>query len=121
MSYSDFLDHTCNIYHLAQGANKGLGFGLTAEPSFSYPAEPDILNVACHFNSPSPSLNQKEPDNDLLIRTKLNLPLGADLRMLDKVIWNETGLEYTVISPPRTVHGHHVYAYVEREGVQQPL
>lgn len=125
MSFSDFLDHTCDIYHIARGEDKDLGFGLTGEPSFDYPDEPDILNVACHFNSTSTTLNQNEPNDDLLIRTKLNLPLGTDLRLLDKVIWNDEGLEYTVISPPRPVRnkmgGGHVYAYVERKGVQTPL
>ena len=126
MSYSDFLDHTCDIYHMAQGQNKPLGFGLIGEPSFDYPNNPDILNVACHFNSPSPSMNQNDPKNDLLIRTKLNLPLDTDLRLLDKVIWKEEGLEYTVISPKRSVISQatgegHDYVYVERKGVQQPL
>lgn len=121
MSYNDFLDHTCDIYHMAQGENKGLGYRLTAEPSFEYPATADESGVACHFDSVSTTLNQNEPNDDLLIRTKLNLPVGTDLRLLDKVIWNDTGLEYTVISPPRTVHGHHVYAYVERQGVQKPI
>lgn len=121
MSFSDFLDHTCSIYHLQRGEDKDLGYGLRGEPSFDYPSEPDILNVACHFNSTSSNMTQKEPNNDLDLRTKLNLPVGTDLRLLDKVVWREKGLEFTVISKPRTVHGHHVYAYVERGRVQKPL
>ena len=125
MSYSDFLDHTCDIYHLEKGENKGHGYGLNGEPSFDYPDDPDVSDVACHFNSTSTTLNQNEPKNDLLIRTKINLPLGTDLRLLDKVIWKDTGLEYTVISPPRSVINQqgdgHDYAYVERKGVQTPL
>ena len=125
MSFSDFLDHTCDIYHMEKGQNKELGFGLEGEPSFDYPDNPDESSVPCHFNSTSTSLKQKEPNDDLEIRTKLNLPLGTDLRLLDKVIWNDTGLEYTVISPPRTVRSRqgvgHVYAYVERQMIQKPL
>lgn len=121
MSFDDFLDHKCDIYHIFKGPNKELGYGLTTEPSYDYPVTADLSNIDCHFDSKSTSMNQNEPNNDLSLITKINLPLLTDLRLLDKIVWKDTGLEFTVISPPRTVHNHHVYAYVERQRIEKPL
>lgn len=121
MSLENFFDHTCDIYHLRKGDNEDLGYRVKGAPVFDYPDEPDVSAIPCHFHSTDVTLSQQEPHNDLAINTKLSMPAGTDLRILDKVVCRETGREFTVKNDPRTVRGHHMYAYVERERVQKPL
>lgn len=122
MSIEALFDHSCNIYHIAE-EQKSPGYNLPSSPSFSYPTEPEESNIPCHFNirGNNPSLTQNEPDNRLTERTKLNLPVGTDIRIHDKVADCDTGLEYTVVSPPRDIRGNHIIVYVERTRTQKPL
>ena len=122
MSIEALFDHTCNIYHIAE-ASASPGFSLPASPTFSYPQQPEETAIQCHFNikGGSPSLIQKEPENELTDRVKLNLPVGTDIRLHDKVVDCDTGLEYTAVSPPRNIRGNHITVYVERTRTQKPL
>ena len=58
----DFFNHRCDIYHIIeQGASPG--YKLPSSTSFSYPNEPDLSAVACHFCVKSNTVNivQGEP------------------------------------------------------------
>ena len=123
MSFEDYLDDLCDIYHLQTNENSP-GYNLPSSPSHSYPPEAHHKAVPCHFNvkaGSSSSLVQNEPQNEFTARTKLNLRTGTDIRLHDKVVNCGTGFEYTVVTPPRTIRGHHVYVQVERVREQRPL
>lgn len=116
------FNHICNITHILE-ASTSPGYSLPTAPTFSYPTQPDETAIRCHFNikGGSPSLIQKEPENELTDRVKLNLPVGTDIRLHDKVVDCDTGLEYTAVSPPRNIRGNHIIVYVERTRTQKPL
>ena len=87
MAFEDYLNDLCDIYH-AQKGDESPGYGLTEQPSFSYPKEPDELSVACHFavKSESTSISQTAPANIKESRIKLALPTGTDVRLNDKIV-----------------------------------
>lgn len=121
MSIENFFDHTCNIYHL-QSADKSPGFNLPSSPAFSYGEEPDEAGVPCHFavKSATVTVTQTEPANMLDAKIKLTLPAGTDIRMNDKIVWPETGTEYTA-EFPRNVRNHHLFVYIKRIDAQRPV
>ncbi|MDR1408850.1 MAG: YqbH/XkdH family protein [Oscillospiraceae bacterium] len=123
MSLETLLDHKCNIYHIVE-TQTSPGYGLATSASFSYPENPDLQQVPCHFAVRSAdagaTLIQHEPQNDLTWRTKLVLPLGTDIRRNDKVVSLDTGLEYTA-EQPRNIRNHHLFVYVQRLKEQKPL
>lgn len=121
MAFEDFLDHLCNIYHLQDG-QKSPGYGLAASPYFSYPEEPDIGGQKCHFGvrSQNVSVTQTAPVNVMDATIKLALPAGTDVRLHDKIVDCETGLEYTA-EQPRNIRGHHVFVYIKKKDGQRAL
>lgn len=121
MSLENLLNHTCDIYHIRE-AEGSPGFGLPGSPSFSYPDEPDVAGQACHFGvrSASISIAQGEPMNVMDSRIKLTLPLGADVRVNDRIVDCGTGQEYTAERPVQ-VREHHLFVYVKKIGEQKPL
>jgi hypothetical protein len=121
MSLESFFDHTCDIYHL-ESEDASPGFGLPSSPSFSYPDAPDEAAVPCHFavKSATVTVTQTEPANELEAKIKLTLPRDTDIRLNDKIVWPETGTEYTA-EFPRNVRGHHKFVYLKRTDAQQPL
>lgn len=123
MSIKDLFDHTCDIYNLQKGENSP-GYNLPSSPSHTYPAEANEKGVNCHFTvrtGNNTSMVQNEPQNELAARIKLNLPVGTEIRLNDKVVDCDTGLEYTVVTPPRNIRGNHIFVYVERTREQKPL
>ena len=46
-------------------------------------------------------------------RIKLTLPLGTDVRLNDKIVDCDTGLEYTA-EKPINVRNHHLFVYVKK-------
>ncbi|MDR3345182.1 MAG: YqbH/XkdH family protein [Oscillospiraceae bacterium] len=123
MSFNALLDHSCDIYHIS-AEDKSPGWGLAASKTFSYPQAPDLSDVPCHFavraSAGSQGLHQLEPQNELSGRRKLDLPAGTDIRINDKVIHREGGLEYTA-EEPMNIRGHHMTVYVYRTDDQKPL
>lgn len=117
----DFLDHTCNIYHLQKGRDSP-GYNLPESSSFSYSDAPDIAGQMCHFGvrSQSVSITQSEPMNIMEARIKLTLPIGTDIRINDKIVDCTTGMEYTA-EQPRNIRNHHMFVYIKRIEVQKPL
>lgn len=117
----NLFDHRCSIYHLRKGTSSP-GYGLPAAGTYDYAETPDIENLACHFGVKSSSINiiQQEPQNSMDARIKLNLPAGTDIRLNDKVVDCDTGLEYTA-EQPRNIRNHHIIVYVKRVEAQRPL
>ena len=122
MSIEGLFNHTCAIYHVIE-TQSSPGYGLPTSPSFAYPSQADEPEISCHFNTRgyNPSLVQNEPENSLADRVKVNLPVGTDIRLHDKVTDLTTGLSYTAVSPPRNIRGNHIIVYVERTRTQVPL
>ena len=105
MAIEDFFDHRCSIYHTQQESTSP-GYGLPGSPKFKYPKQPDLEEVPCHFGVRSAS--------------KLTLPAGTDIRLNDKIVSSETGLEYTA-GQPRNIRGHHMTVKIYRTAQQRPL
>lgn len=118
---NDFFDHLCCIYHLQSTATSP-GYALPASPAHSYPAKADIEDVHCHFGvkAATVTVTQSEPANMLDAKIKLTLPVGTDIRLNDKIVWNDTGLVFTA-ELPRNIRGHHKFVYVKRLDEQRPL
>lgn len=121
MAFEDFLDHSCDIYHIQEG-QASPGYGLAASPSFSYPVEPDIRGQECHFGvkSQNVAITQTAPANLMDAKIKLTLPAGTDVRRNDKIVDCATGLEYTA-GQPVNIRDHHVFVYIKRTGGQKAL
>ena len=121
MSIEAFFDHTCDIYHLSK-EQASPGFKLPASPSFAYPEEPSEAAIPCHFavKSASVTTTQEDPANMMDARIKLTLPVGTDIRINDKIVWRDTGLEYTA-ELPRNVRNHHKFVFVKRTQHQRPM
>ena len=121
MGFSDFLRHSCDIYHIRK-AETSPGHNLPPSPTFSYPDAPDLNAVPCYFSvrSGKADVNQHEPQTKYEARLKLALPSGTDIRVNDKVVDLVTGYEYTA-EIPRNIRGHHMTVMVTRRAQQEPL
>lgn len=117
--FEDFLNHSCEVYHLTEtpgGVTYGIP-GAETESIFSYPQSPDIESVACHFQVKASPIQiiAGEPDTEAQGRVKIAFPFGTDIRINDKIKSHETGLSY-IAELPRAVHGdHHLVVYARRE------
>ena len=121
MSLDALLDHKCDIYHIRE-EGKSPGYNLPASPHFSYLEEPDISGQECHFGVRTQSIQimQTAPINDLSDTRKLTLPAGVDIRINDKIVNCENGLEYTA-EEPRNIRGHHTNVIIRAKGAQKQL
>lgn len=121
MSIEGFFDHECDIYHL-RNMDGSPGFALPSSPVFSYPDKPDEESVKCHFavKAATVTVTQTEPADMMDAKIKLTLPKGTDIRLNDKIVWKETGLEYTA-EQPRNIRNHHLFAYIKKRSEQRPI
>lgn len=124
MAIEDFFDHKCDLYHALEGSDTP-GYGLPTSPSFDYPKQPDLSDVACHFNQGGSggtvnTLVQKLPEHSYEDRIKLTFPIGTDVRVNDKVLDKRTNLFY-IAEIPRNIRNHHIYVWVKREGTEVGL
>lgn len=121
MSLEALFDHKCDIYHIRK-EGKSPGYGLAASPSFNYLDEPDIKEQACHFGvkSAAVTVTQAVPANLMDAKIKLTIPIGTDVRINDKIVNCDTGLEYTA-EQPINVRDHHVFVYLKRVEGQKAL
>ena len=121
MAFNELLDHRCDIYHLKKD-NKSVGYGLPDSVSFEYGEKPDLKDIICHFGVESLDFGMKQtnPQNILTARIKLTLPAGTDIRINDKVVNHENGMEYTAQLPVK-VRKHHIFVYVEPTKEQETL
>lgn len=119
MGFSDFLKHSCDIYHI-QKADVSPGFDLPPSPTFSYPGEPDLKSVPCHFHTGGTTITQTAPQAKYSASIKLALPAGTDIRINDKIVDCDSGYEYTA-EIPRDIRGHHITVMVHRTAQQEAL
>lgn len=115
----NFFNHKCDIYHLKENpVDVGFGFD-TQDIKYEYESSPSIANLSCHFHSKSLSntIQQTEPMNNLSIVRKLSLPIGTDVRVNDKVVDCNTGLEYTA-QLPVPIQNHHITVVLTRTSKQ---
>lgn len=121
MSFDSMLNHKCDVYHILQ-SNASPGYGLPSSPSFSYPDEPDIADLACHFcvKSGTRLVVQLTPQAEYQAKIKLVVPIGSDIRLNDKITDKQTGYEYTADIPVQ-IRNHHLYVMVSRKPIQEPL
>lgn len=134
MSFNGLLNHKCDIYHMLR-SDKSPGYNLPSSPTFSYPEAPDLSAVPCHFNVKGGNLTitQNEPQATLKASIKLVLPTKftkrindedievlTDIRINDKIVDCDTGVEYTA-ETPRNIRGHHIYVMLHRTARQEPL
>ena len=117
MAIEDLLDHRCDIYHLKK-SEKTVGYGLPSSSSFEYPEKPDEKEIPCHFGVESfgtgSGTEQKQPQNILSEKVKLTLLCGTDIRINDKIIDRDSGLEY-IAEKTRNIRNHHIFVYVKRK------
>jgi len=104
-----------------QKTDKSPGYNLPSSPSFSYPSEPDLTAVPCHFSTKSGvTIVQAEPQAKYEAQIKLVLPIGTDVRLNDKIVDCDTGYEYTA-EIPRKVRDHHTSVLLHRSSQQEAL
>lgn len=120
MSWQDMLNHTCDIYHLRKGS-KTVGYGIRSSGQFTYEKTPDECGVPCHFATGGTlNISQAEPQAVLNAAVKLSLPIDTDVRLNDKVVDCESGIEYTA-GVPRQVRNHHIIVLLRRTEKQEAL
>jgi len=115
------LAHKCDVYH-TQKEEKTPGYNLPGSPSFSYPKNPDIKEVTCHFGVRGGTRNVKqlEPQAVFESRIKLAYPLGVDIRLNDKIVNLQNGVEY-IAEVPVQIRNHHMFVMLRRTSQQEPL
>lgn len=112
--FEDLLDGKCDIYHLTKTV-VNMGYGITTE-KYGYANVPDQKSVKCHFNVDSnENMEQTDVANEYLYTGKLQLPLGVDIRVNDKIVDCSNGLEFYA-EIPRIIRNHHIVVTVQRKG-----
>ena len=124
MAWEDFLDHTCDIYHLVDAGDQG-AYGIIAAESLTPEAEPSETDVPCHFHTKQNDLMrlvQHEPEASVEGQLKLSLGIGVDIRRNDIVYSHEDGLRYRAGVPREVGRRHHIIVTLYREsGVKGAL
>ncbi|WP_408893503.1 DUF3599 family protein [Paenibacillus taichungensis] len=112
MSYEDLLVDRCDIYHMHSSARPGR-FGVPSAFELKYGSVPDTADVPCWFVEKGQTINQAEPNNEILHSFLVHFLPDADIRVNDKVVWN--GVELT-LQVPRDLQGHHWEVTATRRG-----
>jgi hypothetical protein len=121
MSFYSMLSHKCDVYHIVK-TEESPGFGLPGSPVFSYDDEPDIKNITCQFGvkGGTRTVKQNEPNAVFESRIKLAYMIGVDIRLNDKIVNLENGVEYTAELPVK-IRNHHMYVMLRRTSEQELL
>lgn len=119
--FDDFMNHTCNIYHLKNNP-VNVGYGILASDVKAEKSKPDEIAVKCHFHIKSSvgsvAVIQNEPYSSVEGQIKLSLPIGTDIRMNDIVEDCRNGLKYRADIPKEVYGAHHIIVNLRRqEGV----
>lgn len=119
--FRDFLNDRCDVYHLRR-EDMAPGYGVPAHAAASYPKEPDLTDVPCHFNRRGGfgHLTQGEPARAVYATIKINFPRGTDIRLNDRIVNNANGMTYTA-GPPMEIRRHHIAVEVQAIGQQGEL
>ena len=117
MAWEDFLNHRCDIYHLADARGAGV-FGVKAAPRLVPEKEPSEKGVRCHFHLRQHDLlrlAQNEPETSVEGEVKCSIEIGTDIRENDTVYSHEDGLRYRAGVPRTVAHDHHIVVTLYRE------
>ncbi|WP_153732535.1 DUF3599 family protein [Sporosarcina obsidiansis] len=115
MSYAKILTYRCNIYHLQRKKEAG-GFGIPGtdlDESYSYGDVPDHTDVRCYFTERNQSIVQGEPNPTVIQSFLVHFMPNVDVRVNDKVIWNDTEFKLQI---PRNIKNHHIEVVAVRSG-----
>ena len=123
--FDDFMNHTCNIYHLENNP-VNVGYGILASDVKSEKSKPDEIAVKCHFHIKSSvgsvAVIQNEPYSSVEGQIKLSLPIGTNIRMNDIVEDCRNGLKYRADAPKEVYGAHHIIVNLRRqEGVKSAI
>lgn len=120
--YMDFLTDRCDIYHIRSEDDR-IGYGIPDQRLRGYPDKPDVPNVPCHFNRARILEGNADasPRRVHTAGTKLQLPLGTDVRVNDKIVDADTGCAFTAGFPRAVGRGHHIAVEVWRTGAQEAV
>lgn len=110
-NFERLLNHKCDIYHY-QAKEVSKGYGLSSIQD-GYPDTPDIKSINCHFHAETLNVAQGEPHQDITARRKVDFPIGTDIRLNDKVVYE--GISYYA-ELPVNVREHHISVYLQRKG-----
>lgn len=114
MAFEALLDHRCSIYHIKK-SGKNIGYGINTN-KFFYDDIPDIEEVPCHFNvGDTGNIEQTEDTNEYTVVGKLQLPIGTEIYVNDKIVDLDNGMEY-IAEIPRNIRNHHMIVNVQRKG-----
>lgn len=117
MAWEDFLNHTCDIYHLVDAADTG-AYGITAAENLVPEDTPTLTDVPCHFHVKQNDLTrlvQNEPETSVEGQTKCSFGIGTDIRTNDIVLSHEDGLRYRAGVPRTIAKNHHIIVILYRE------
>lgn len=109
-NFERLLNNKCDIYHYER-KNVSKGYGLSSVED-GYPEIPNLTDIKCHVHSETINVVQSEPYQNLTARRKAEFPLGTDIRLNDKVIF-ESMAYYAEV--PYTVRNHHITVYLQRK------
>ena len=114
--FIDYLNHTCNIYHLVD-TSVNSGYGIHTGTVKTTEAEPSEKEVPCHFHNRSNSVKvvQKDPYSAVDGEVKLSLPVGTDIRENDTVEDCRNGIRFRASVPKEIYGGHHLIVTLFRE------
>ena len=115
MSYAKLLIHRCDIYHLQKKTGSG-DFGIPGadlDESYSYNDFPDQSGVRCYFTERNQSIVQSEPNPTVFQSFLIHFMPSVDVRVNDKVIWNDTEFKLQI---PRKIKNHHIEVVAVRSG-----
>ena len=123
--FDDFMNHTCNIYHLENNP-VNVGYGILASDVKAEKSKPDEIAVKCHFHIKSSvgsvAVIQNEPYSSVEGQIKLSLPIGTNIRMNDIVEDCRNGLKYRADAPMEVYGAHHIIVNLSRqEGVKSAI
>ena len=122
--FEDFLNHTCNIYHLSD-ETVNVSYGVKAASVKKPQQKPAEIGVKCHFHIRTNSgirVSQKEPYSVLAGEGKLTLPPGTDIRLNDMVEDCRNGVKYRAGLPKEIHGGHHIIVDISRtDGAEAAL
>ena len=123
--FDDFMNHTCNIYHLENNP-VNVGYGSLASDVKAEKSKPDEIAVKCHFHIKSSvgsvAVIQNEPYSSVEGQIKLSLPIGTNIRMNDIVEDCRNGLKYRADAPKEVYGAHHIIVNLRRqEGVKSAI
>lgn len=114
--FKDFLNHTCNIYHLEE-VPVNAGYGIKAGSVKKPQNEPAAENVPCHFHTKTNNtleIVQREPYSSVEGEIKLSLPAGTDIRINDIIEDCRDGMKYRAGKPSEVYGGHHIVVMLKR-------